>query len=83
MWLQGEQPFNLPDNEIMQTIMGDTGKAAPTMRLHKIRKPLKRLWEIGVLSISQLLNKKRNQDAHSPRIGQKPQPRECLPPGSI
>ena len=59
MWRQGEQPFALPDNEIMRTIMGHPGDADnPPNRLQKIRKPLQRLSEIGILSISQLLTKK-------------------------
>ena len=62
MWMQGSQPYELPDNEIIQTIMGVTdGGDIPHHRLQRLKKPLQNLWEIGVHSLSQLLNKNGNR----------------------
>jgi ribonuclease HI len=57
MWRDGTQPYQLPDSEVAQTIMGTHEGEDTTMRLYKIKKPLMRLQEVGVLSLSQLLNR--------------------------
>jgi ribonuclease HI len=57
MTMQGSMPFELPDTAITQTILGQHPGVDTANKLHPIRKPLQKLWEIGIHSISQILTR--------------------------
>jgi hypothetical protein len=59
MWQGGDQRYPLPNTQVAQTIMGNTDShEGRDPILHKLRKPLKKLQEIGVYSIDQATNRK-------------------------
>jgi hypothetical protein len=58
MWQDGETPFPIPEDTITQALLG-TPEAHPN--LAPIKKPLKLLHELGITTITQLLNRKHNK----------------------
>jgi ribonuclease HI len=57
-WKNGEAAYPLPNTETSQTILGNIEIWNKDQRLEQLKKPLKRLQEIGIFTLSQIVNKK-------------------------
>jgi hypothetical protein len=60
-WKNGEEAYPLPDTETSQTILGNIEIWDKDDTLERIKKQMKRLQEIGVFTLTQLVNRKASR----------------------
>ena len=71
IWKDGEEVYPLPATEVAQTVLGNLEEWERDSTLQQIKKPLQVLQEVGVYSISQLVNSKANRLLGAPDVARK------------